>query len=98
MINLHLSLTNPWYKENFKNLFNRFGVISKHKTWEFEVCRNSRTLAEINFEVRFRTDHAGAMIELGLFGYEVSATFYDNRHWNDKEGRYYIYTEEGGMN
>lgn len=97
MINLHLSLTNPWYKENFKNLFNRFGVISKHKTWEFEVCRYARDVLSIHLQWTVHEDHAGPSVELCLLGYSMSFRIYDNRHWNHEECRYYVYTEEGGF-
>ena len=82
MINLNLSLANPWYKENFKNLFGKFGTLNPHTVWEFEVIRYSRTLFEVAFEWTVRTDHAGPHIELGLFGYTVSARIYDTRHWD----------------
>ena len=83
-MNFHLSLRNPWYTENFKNLFNRFGRISENKTWEFEIARYSYTFAEISFHWTTRTDHAGVELEIGLFGYSASFKIYDNRHWDRK--------------
>ena len=77
-----ISLTNPWYKENFKNLFCRSGLITEHKAWEFEVCRYSYDLLKISFDWSLRCDHAGPSLELCLFGYGVEAKIYDTRHWD----------------
>jgi hypothetical protein len=82
MINLTLSLINPWHTENFKNLFCRSGLITEHKAWEFEVCRYSYDLLNVSFQWKGRTDHAGPSLELALFGYSVSVKIYDTRHWD----------------
>jgi hypothetical protein len=44
-----------------------------------------------------RQSHAGLDMEFGLLGYCVHFNFYDNRHWNHKEGRWMFYTEEEGL-
>jgi hypothetical protein len=49
------------------------------------------------FNWTVRQSHAGLDLELGLFGYNVHFNFYDNRHWNSKEGRWMFYNEEEGM-
>lgn len=51
----------------------------------------------IAFDLRVTTkcDHAGVDLWLGLFGYSVNLQFYDSRHWNYDEGRYYIYNDAG---
>jgi hypothetical protein len=48
------------------------------------------------FNWTVRQSHAGLDLELGLFGYNVHFQFYDNRHWNVKEGCWMVYTEEDG--
>ena len=67
----------------------------KPKFWEVEVIKNDNLL-RLEFEVTTQQDHAGVNLELGLLGYEVHFTFYDNRHWNSEEGRWMVYTEENG--
>lgn len=91
MISIHLSITNPWYTENFQNLFNRSGLISKHKAWEFEVTRYSYDVAKISFCWSARSDHSGPKLELALLGYEVSFQIYDTRHWNYETGAWEVY-------
>ena len=93
MINLQLSITNPWYKENFKNLFNRFGVIAKHKTWEFEVCRYARDILNIHLQWTVHQDHAGPSVELFLLGYGMSFMIYDTRHWNYDRNTWEVYEQ-----
>jgi len=84
MINLQLGITNPWYKANFENLFNRSGMITKHKAWEFEFCRYSHDLVKVKFLWKVHTDHAGPSVELCLFGYGAELMIYDTRHWDYK--------------
>ena len=86
-----ISLTNPWYKENFKNLFCRSGLITEHKAWEFEVCRYSYDLLKISFDWSSRCDHAGPSLELCLFGYGVEMKIYDIRHWSGIKNRWETY-------
>lgn len=86
MISLHISIANPWAKYNFSNLFNRSGILSKHKAWEFEVYRHAYDILKMTFTWSARTDHAGPSITLGLFGYVAQLQIYDTRHWDDKRG------------
>lgn len=94
MINFHISIRNPWYTENFDNLYNRSGRVTENKTWEFEVIRYSYTLAEVSVNWSFRSDHAGIELVLGLFGYAVSFAIRDNRHW-DRESNTWTPYESG---
>jgi len=55
------------------------------------------TLVSFMFNWTVRQSHAGLDLELGLFGYNVHFNFYDNRHWNSKEGRWMFYNEEEGL-
>ena len=82
MINLHFSIVNPWYKENFKNIHCRSGLITEHKAWEFQIIKYSYNVATFSFQWTVRTDHAGLELEIGLFGYSASLKIYDTRHWN----------------
>lgn len=97
MIAITFSLQNPKFSSwrDFKNIRNWAGQLPfKNKFWEFEVLK-SGALVEFDFTVRARCDHAGATLGLGLFNYSILLSFYDNRHWNHNENRYYIYDEEG---
>jgi hypothetical protein len=96
MISLNFAIRNPWSNE-FKSL----GVIAyetvfKHKYIEIEAYKDS-SIVSFSFNWTIRQSHAGVMIDVGLFGYNVQYQFYDNRHWNTEEGRWMFYTEEDGM-
>ena len=96
MLYLNLNIRNPKWWDRFENLKCWVGdTFVKHKYWEVEVIKNDNLL-RIEFEVTTQQDHAGVNLELGLLGYEVHFTVYDNRHWNHEEHRWMVYTEEEG--
>jgi hypothetical protein len=81
MISLQFSLTNPW-SSRFNNLKHWSGYTPfRNKFWELELLQDASILTCELF-ITSRRDHAGVSIELGLLGYSVHFTFYDNRHWN----------------
>jgi hypothetical protein len=82
MITLHLSLSNPWAKENFKNLWCSGGSFTKNKHWEMEFLRHAHTFIELHFAYTARQDHAGLKLHCGLFGYCAEISVYDGRHWD----------------
>ena len=94
MISLHLSLANPWAKENFKNLWHTDGSITKNKHWELEFIRHAYSLIEVAATFTTRQDHAGLSISLALFGYTIALRIYDDRHWDDLNECWEIYKEE----
>ncbi len=94
MINLSINIRNPW-SQQFKNLWSHVWYVFEHKCLELEFYKDSSILS-FNFSWTIRQSHAGLDIELSLLGYCVHANLYDNRHWNYKEGRWMIYTEELG--
>ena len=95
MIYLNINIRNPFWTERFDNLWNRSGKTPfKNKFWEVQVLKNDNLL-RLEFEVTTMQDHAGANLELGLFGYEIHFTFYDNRHWNYEKNRWHNYEEDG---
>jgi len=89
MINLWLSLSNPWAKENFKNLWYKGGSITEHKHWELELTRYAYSLFEIHIGYTTRQSHAGLKLNFALFGYCVALKIYDGRHWNDESNSWY---------
>lgn len=95
MIYFNINIRNPWWNR-FQNLWNKSGSTPfKNKYWEAEFMKDDE-LFRIEFEWSYRQDHAGVRIELGLLGYKGSFTFYDCRHWNYEEGRWYRYGEPQG--
>lgn len=96
MIYFNVNIRNPKWWNRFENMHCRMGeTFIKHKYWEFEILKNDN-LFRIEFEITTMQDHAGVNLELGLLGYELHFTIYDNRHWNAEEGRWMVYTEEDG--
>lgn len=82
MIYFNVNLRNPKWVERFENIKVWHGATPfKNKYWEVQVIKNDNLL-RIEFEFTAKQDHAGVNLELGLFGYEIHFTFYDNRHWN----------------
>ena len=95
MISFNFNIRNP-YSNTFKNLWCRaYKTPFTNKSIELEVTQDF-TLITFMFNWTVRQSHAGLDFEVGLFGYNVRFNFYDNRHWNTKKGRYYMYDEKEG--
>jgi hypothetical protein len=92
MININLTLTNPW-SDRFEPLYGKGGKLFKHKAWEVEVYR-SDTVIEFEGRLSFRTDHAGITIGLGLFSWTARFQIYDTRHWDSNTRKWTVYSEE----
>lgn len=95
MIYFGFNITNPW-SQRWANVWNKV-IDTPHpsKYIELEVYKDNG-LVSFSFRLTTRQSHAGLDIELGLLGYSFCFQFYDIRHWNAKEGRYYKYSEELG--
>lgn len=90
MIYLNLNLRNPWGSD-FKNIKGWTGPTPfKNKFWEVQIIRNDNWL-RVEFEFTVMQDHAGVNLELGLFGYEIHFTVYDNRHWDYERKEWKVY-------
>ena len=82
MIYFNFNVRNPRWWERFANIKCWMGETPvKHKYWEVQIIKH-RNLFRFEFEWSIRQDHAGINLELGLFGYEISFTVYDHRHWD----------------
>ena len=93
MINLSLTLMNPWGKR-WSNIWSRsYKTPFENKFLELEVFKDT-TVVSFMFRLATRQSHGGLMIELGLLGYSLSFNFYDNRHWSYELGRYFNHGEE----
>ena len=93
MINFSFGLDNP-FSSRWANVFSRSAFLGKHKAVEFEVYRDT-TIISLMFRLTARQSHGGVILDIGLLGYSVSFQYYDTRHWNDEENRYYIYDSAG---
>ena len=87
MIDLHFSIRNPWSKK-WRNIRCWHGSTPvAYKYWEVEVMQSADIIA-FTFSLTHRQDHAGIKIGAALLGYEIQATIYDSRHWDDKTASY----------
>jgi len=93
MIYLNLNIRNPWWVDRFHNVRSWHGSTPfENKYWEVQILKNDNLL-RLEFGFTIREDHAGSNLELGLFGYEIHFTLYDNRHWNYEQGRWQNYDD-----
>jgi hypothetical protein len=90
LIQCAVNLSLPW-TDKFKSLGSIGGLLTQYKAWELEHYYYSRTLAEFEFSVTSKADHAGFRFTLGLLGYSISATIYDTRHWDRDSDSWEIY-------
>jgi hypothetical protein len=91
MISSHFRISNPWAKDDFDNKWNKSWLPFKNKGLELEFIRYSPTIAEFQFDLSFRRDHAGLKLELGLFSYSIHFSFYDTRHWDSENDQWQVY-------
>jgi len=96
MIYLGFNITNPWCSR-FKNVWCRaYDTPFKHKFIELEVYKDN-TIVSASIKLSTRQSHSGLTFDIGLLGHTFNFNFYDNRHWYEEAGRYYIYDEENGL-
>lgn len=86
MFKFKLSLTNPQWTESdrFDVLWCKPFGLTTNKTVEFQLSKTDELLA-VEFDLRYRCDHSGADLWLGLLGFAFSVAFYDNRHLTTNE-------------
>ena len=89
MIYISAGVSNPWGKP-FKNLWNKSGMLTKHKAWEAELLQG-RQIVGFTLGYTMRQDHAGVDLEIALLGYSLSFMIYDTRHWNTETGNWEVY-------
>lgn len=83
MFNIRFSVVNPYHKENFEVIFLKWGPITKHKMWSFEVYKNSSDIFLFDLDISWRgQDHAGPSFLFGLLSYFIHVKIYDIRHWD----------------
>ena len=91
MIFIDLELSNPFAKEDFKNLWSESSVVSQNKVLEIEATKYSRELAHFTFQLSFCQDHAGLVFGFGLLGYSIRFNLYDTRHWDYEKNAWCVY-------
>lgn len=82
MINFNFKISNLWSKNKFNTVFSKSWSISKNKNLEVELIKHGNILLLISFNLSSNIDHAGVMVELGLFGYYITLDLRDKRHWS----------------
>lgn len=91
MIYFNINIRNPWWTDRYANLWYKIGKTPlKNKYWEMQSIKTDNIL-RLEFSFTVREDHAGLNLEIGLLGYEIHFTLYDNRHWNYKLGTWQKY-------
>lgn len=80
MIDLTLSLRNPWLKK-FASIKNYYRSVTKNKTIELQFLKTNDILY-FNFSMRYRQSHAGIELGIGLLSYMARVQLSDNRHWD----------------
>lgn len=93
MISFSFRLANP-FSNRWDTIFYRDRLFSKHKAGEIQVCKEA-IIISFSFRFTTRCDHAGVSLDIGALGYTVMLQYNDTRHWNEDEGRYYIYDNAG---
>lgn len=83
LINLNVNWP-PWW-ERYRSLWFKSGQTwFRHKLWEIHAIEHWN-LFRFEFQITSEQDHAGVNLELGLLGYEIHFTVYDDRHWDYEE-------------
>jgi hypothetical protein len=94
MIYFNINIRNPRWWDRFENIKWWSGETPvKNKFWEVQIIKGPE-LFRFEFEVTTQQDHAGVNIELGLLGYHIGFTVYDNRHWNHEKKAWEVYEED----
>jgi hypothetical protein len=87
MINIKFEIVNVWV-DRFESIFSDTGGTPfEHKFWEIQAIKTN-DIVSLDFRITTRCDHAGIDLWIGLLGYSINFTFYDNRHWNYITGDY----------
>lgn len=78
----------------FKNIWDKGWRISRHKFLEMQLYQDG-TFARCDLDICWKgEDHAGPELHLSLLTYTFLISFYDIRHWNAEENRWYNEGEE----
>jgi hypothetical protein len=85
MIYLSFSLSNP-FSNRYSCVYEKTGKTwNPHKFWDLTICKKSSIIG-FTFDFNIRQDHAGSGLEIEFFGWSIDYRFYDDRHWDYKNG------------
>ena len=62
----------------------------EHKAFEIQIANTGWYLWSFEFNHRKKCSHAGFDLSIQIFGIEFNFMFYDYRHWNNAEDRFYL--------
>jgi hypothetical protein len=95
MIDFSFGLQNPLIKKSIhNNCYEKDWKVSKNKVIDFHCGTINYIIVSFAFNLTFKTDHAGLHIFFGVLGFYFNFDFHDTRHWNNKENRWYLPSEE----
>jgi len=97
MIDFSFGLRNPLIHFNkiyHNNCYEKAWTVSKNKVIDFHCGIINNVIVDFTFNLTFKTDHAGLHIFFGVLGFYFNFDFHDTRHWNDKENRWCLPSEE----
>lgn len=94
MIQLWMSIENPFKYDNFKSYWDKTWVLTKNKAVEVEFSKYAYNVLEFGLDLRWRgSNHAGPGLEINLLGYTARVKFYDSRHWDDEKNDWEVYDD-----
>jgi hypothetical protein len=83
MIYIGFAIRNP-FKRLHKQIKDWIIPVTKNKTIEIGIYRNTNII-EGSFSVTgFKQDHAGFSFDIGFLTWQLDFMFYDNRHYNER--------------
>lgn len=96
MIKLNFQIRNPFFKDSeFKDFWVKTGSFNRYKHWELQLMYYDWNLFELTLNTHWKgEDHAGPKFDIGIFGYQFSASIYDSRHWNEDLNTWDVYDRE----
>ena len=91
MIDLNISIYNPFIKQDFNILFYEDKLLPNHKACEIQLSYYPQLIFELVASISARCDHAGATLTIGVLGFSLNMMFYDTRHWDIDNGKWCEY-------
>ena len=90
MIYFNFTIRHPRWLDRFKTIKFWSRAPRNYKCWEIQLTK-SEHIVRCEFQWSTQQDHAGIILELGLFGYEARFHYYDTRHWDYENQCWVIY-------
>ena len=94
MIHVNLHIKNPFKSKPFKNIWTKTWSVSKHRTLEIQTHHYAWNIFEVSLDFAWNgSDHAGPSFEIGAFGWYISISLPDNRHWDHNTNTWITHTD-----